>query len=282
MSKKKKIEPEYIASQLNTPMLNYKTYIMNKREKILYSILAFAIGGVVGLVFYGGLFKDKYGAATSATYVANTVIFILVGIIAAKIFLPMRTEQLRKKRLSLLTLQFRSFLEAISVSLSSGMNINDALINSRKDLKVEYLDSAYMVIELNEMISGMQNGITIESMMLFLGDRSEIGDIKNFANVFSVANRVGGNLKDIIRRTNSIIGEKIEISQEIETSIASNKSQFSAMMIIPIVLMLLMRFMSSQFAAAFATLPGVIATTVAIGMFVAAYKVGIKIMDISE
>ena len=87
-------------------------------------------------------------------------------------------------------------------------------------------------------------------------------------------------MKDIVRRTNNIIGEKIEIANEIETALASNKSQFSAMMVIPVVLMLMLRMMSSSFAASFATMPGIISITIAIGLFFAAYKLGKKIMDI--
>ena len=52
------------------------------------------------------------------------------------------------------------------------------------------------------------------------------------------------------------------------------------MMVIPIVLMIMLKSMSSQFAQSFATVPGVIATTVAIGIFFLAYKLGEKIMDI--
>ena len=277
----KSMEPQFIPSKLNTPMLNYKTYIMSGKEKTIYFLAAFIAGGIVGLIFYGGLFKDEDGSSTVATLISNIVVYIFAGLIAAKVYLPMRNEQLRKKRISVLVLQFRSFLEAISISLSSGMNMNDALVSARKDMKIEYSEDAYIVSELNEIISGMQNGLSIESMMLFWGDRSGIVDIKNFANVFSIANRVGGNLKDVIRRTNQIISEKIEISQEIETAITSNKSQFSAMMIVPIVIVLLMRVMSSQFAAGFATISGVIAITAASGLFIAAYKVGQKIMNIS-
>lgn len=89
-------------------------------------------------------------------------------------------------------------------------------------------------------------------------------------------------MKDIIRRTNGIISEKIEISEEIETALSSNKSQFSAMMIIPVVLVLMLRMMSSSFSASFATVPGIIAITIAIGIFIAAYRLGQRIMDIRE
>lgn len=277
---KKNPEPQFIMSALNTPMLNYKTYVMSGPEKMKTFLMAFVVGGIVGLTFYGGQFRDADGVATSATSISNLVIFTLVGIAAWFIFYPMRREQLRDKRLQELTKQFGSLLEALAVSLSSGMNMSESLISAYTDLKTEYSEEAYIVDEVKEMIDGMQNNIPIEDMITSLGERSQIDDIKNFGVVFEICYRAGGNMKDVVRRTNKIINEKIEIAEEIETALSSNKSQFSAMMVVPVVLMLLLRTMSSSFAASFATVPGIIAITIAIGMFYAAYRLGQKIMDV--
>lgn len=277
---KKNQEPQYINSALNTPMLNYKTYVMSSQEKITTFIIAFIVGGVAGLTFYGGQFRDADGVATIATSISNIVIFALVGIAAWFIFYPMRCKQLKDKRKKELTHQFRSLLEALAVSLSSGMNMSESLVSAYDDLKIEYSEKAYIAEEVKEMIDGIQNNIPIEDMMKSLGDRSEIDDIKNFGTVFEICYRAGGNMKDIVRRTNNIISEKLEITNEIETALASNKTQFSAMMVIPIVLMLMLRMMSSSFAASFATIPGIISITIAIGLFFAAYKLGQKIMNI--
>lgn len=277
---KKQNEPEYLASALNTPMLNYRVYHMGKKEKLINGLVIFAIGGLAGLCFYGGLFRDADGNSTSATSISNLVVFVLVGLIAVKYFLPIRREQLRQKRLSELTHQFRSFLEAVATSLSSGMNMVEATIGANNDLRTQYSDSSYIVAETNEMIVGMQNNIPIEDMLESLGERSEISDIKNFAVVFRISYRAGGNLKEIVKRTNSIISERMEISEEIETALSSNKMQFNAMMVIPVVMMLLLRLMSSSFSASFATIPGVIAISIAIVIFVVSYKLGQKIMNV--
>ena len=277
---KKVSEPEYILSRLNTKMLNYKVYVMSAKEKMLYFLLAFVAGGVIGLTFYGGLFRDSDGYATAATSISNLIVFVVAGLIAAKIFIPMRTKQLQEKRLQELTMQFRSLLETLAVSLSSGMNMAESLQGALEDLRQQYSHEAYIVKEVSEMISGMQNNIPIEETMGFLGERSNIDDIKNFSVVFSVAYRAGGNLKDIVRRTNSIISEKIEISGEIETALSSNKTQFTAMMVIPVIMVLLLKSMSSDFAAGFSSIVGVVAITIAIGIFVLAYKLGQKIMDV--
>ena len=277
---KREREPQYIMSALNTPMINYSEYYMTKKEKLTTFLISFLVGGVAGLTFYGGQFRDADGVATTATSISNVIIFILVGFIAWCIYLPLRTKQLKDKRRNELTNQFRSMLEALAVSLSSGMNMSDSLISAYNDLKVEYSDDSYIACEIKEMINGVENNIPIEDMIVSLGERSQIEDIKNFGRVFDICYRAGGNMKDIVRRTNTIISEKIEISEEIETALASNKSQFSAMLVIPVVMMILLRTMSSSFAASFATLPGIIAITIAIGLFYASYKLGQKITDI--
>lgn len=62
---KKPEEPQYYMSRVQMPVMNYKVYHMGKVEKILTFMLAFVIGAAVAYLFYGGLFKDEYGNATS-------------------------------------------------------------------------------------------------------------------------------------------------------------------------------------------------------------------------
>lgn len=280
MAKKERI-PQYVMSQLNTPMLNYRVYVIPAQKKIMLILGLFVIGGLLGQVFYGNLFLNSDGEMTKASYISNFVVFIIVGLIVIKVAYPMVLDRLKSKRKMELTNQFRSFLEAIAVSLSSGMNVPDALISANNDLRMEYSDDSYIVKEVQEMINGIQNNLSIEVMLKDFGARSEIIDIQNFSEVFAVGYRAGGNLKDIVRNTSDIIDDKIEMSAEIETAIASNKTQFDVMMIVPIVIIILLRTMSSQFAASFSTVAGVFATTVAIGIFVGAYKLGQKIMKIT-
>lgn len=279
MAKKAK-EHQYIMSALNTPMLNYRVYVMGKIEKLLNLIGIFLISGAVGIIFYGGLFKDEKGLSTKLTFISDVIVFSIVGIVGCFYFMPMRTKQLHDKRKNELTVQFKSFLESLTISLSSGMNVNDSIQSVYKTLIDQYTDKAYIVREVEEMLAGINNNVPIENMIMSLGERSEIEDIRNFALVFKMSFRTGGNLKDIVRRTSDIISSKIEIASEIETAISSNKSQFLIMMIIPVILMVMLKSMSSQFAQSFTTIPGIIATTVAIGIFFLAYKLGEKIMNI--
>ena len=90
---KKKKEPQYIRSPLNNPMINYRTYVMSGKEKSGYSLLCLIAGGLVGLVFFGGLFKVD-GEASTATYISNAVVFLLVGLVAVKFAMPVISQML--------------------------------------------------------------------------------------------------------------------------------------------------------------------------------------------
>lgn len=279
MKNKKEKQPEFLTSAINSQVINYKVYCLSEKQKVLYYFILFTAGGLIAQIFYGGLFKDA-GEATIATYISNIVFFLFGGLLAIKMMLPVLTERLRKQRLSLLKTQFRDFLSSLSAALSTGMNMNEAIENSYADLSSQYGEDSIIASEIEEIINCINNNVSIEEAILALGERSGIDDISNFSTVFAVSFETGGNIKDIVSRTSDIIVDKMLTNEEIETKLTSNKIQLYAMLVIPAVLMLLMRFMSSSFAESFATLIGVIAITIALALFFVAYKIGSKMLDV--
>lgn len=276
---KKEQGPQYYLSRINTQVLNYDAYYMKPIEKIIYTLGLFIIGGLVGLIFYGGLFKSN-GEGTMLTTISNLVVFGVVGIMAIKYFLPTIQDSLKKKRINKLKKQFCDFASALTNALASGMNMNDSLMAVYNDLQSQYSEEAFIVVEVQEILNGINNNIPIETMLEDFGTRSGVNDITNFANVFATCYRTGGDIKSIVRRTTEIISEKVMISSEIETTLTSNKMQMNVMNVLPIVIILLMRMMSEDFANSFSTIIGVVGLTVSAGLTIAAYKVGQKIMDI--
>lgn len=273
-------EPQYYTSATNIPTLNYKVYYMSKKEAVAYFLLAFAVGAAVGYLFYGGLAKDEFGQTTLLTWILNVGISVTVGCVAGKLFLPIRTEQIIHKRRQQLSNQFRDMLDALTTSLGAGNNVTDSFRAAKEDLQMQYEEGAYILKELDVILAGMQNAVPIEEMLYDFGLRSGIDDIKSFAEVFKVSYRKGGNMKDIIRNTHAILNDKMEIREDIETVVTSNKTEQNMMIVMPIVLIAMIKGMSPEFAANFATAAGVISTTIAIGCFVAAYYIGKMILDI--
>lgn len=273
-------EPQYFRSVTNIPTLNYRVYYMSKTETVVYSLLAFVAGALAGYLFYGGLCKDDFGNATQMTYILNTIIMAAAGTLAAKLFLPMRTEQLRDKRKSQLRGQFRDMLEALSTSLNAGKNVTDSFVSVLEDMRVQYSQDAYIVQELEVINSGLLNGVNIEEILDDFGVRSGVEDISSFARVFEVCYRKGGNIKQVIRNTYDILSDKMAINEDIETVVTGSKNEQYLMLVMPVALIAMIKCISTDFAANFATMTGVVSTTVGLVLFVAAYFVGRKVLDI--
>ena len=174
---KKPQEPQYYMSATNVPTYNYKVYYMSVAEKIIYFILAFAVGAAVGYLFYGGLAKDEFGRSTTTTIVLNIVISTVVGIAAGFLYLPIRTEQIKEKKRNELKLQFREMLDALSTSLGSGKNVIDSFYAALEDMRIIYAEDAFIIRELNIIIDGINNNVDVEKSLMDFGLRSGIDDI---------------------------------------------------------------------------------------------------------
>lgn len=277
---KKEMEPQYDTSATNMQTYNYKVYHMSALERIAYFLLAFAAGAAVGYLFYGGIGKDEYGQATGITYFLNITIPAIVGLVAGKMFLPIRTQQIIQRQQTKLNAQFRDMLEAFSTSLSAGKNVVDSFHSVYDDMKLQYDEDAYILKELEVILSGMANNVDIEELLTDFGRRSGNEDIESFANVFRICYRKGGNIKDTIRSTYTILSDKMAIHEDIETVVSSSKMNQNIMVVMPIALIGVIKLMSPDFASNFVTATGIMATTVAIVMFVLAYYVGRKILQI--
>ena len=273
-------EPQWFTSVTNLPTYNYKVYYMSKLEKILYFLLAFAIGAVVGYLFYGGLGRDEFGQRTTLSWILDISIPGIVGLVAGRIFVPARTKQIRDKNARTLNSQFRDFLEAFNTSIGAGKNVVDSFHAVYDDMRIQFEEDAFIVKELEVILSGMANNFDVEDLMEDLGNRSGNDDIVSFANVFRISYRKGGNLKDTINTTHSILSDKMEIKEEIETMVSASKMEQTVMLFMPIALIGIMKSMSPDFAANFATPAGVASTTIAIGLFIVSYFVGRKILNI--
>ena len=277
---KKPVEPQYYRSATNLPAYNYKVYHMKPLEKALYFLAAFVVGAAVGYLFYGGIGVDEFGNPTTLTWILNFFFCWVAGFVAGRCFVPIRRKAIIAKRQRMLKNQFRDMLEAISTSISAGNNVTDAFRSAYEDLKIQYEEDAFILKELEIILSGMNNNVDLVDLLQDFGARSGCEDIASFANVFKICYEKGGNIKETIRTTHDILSDKMEITEDIETIVTSNKTEQKIMVAMPIALIGVIKMMSPEFAANYTTLSGVISTTVAVILFVAAYYIGKIVLDI--
>ncbi len=277
---KKEPEPQYYVSATNEQVLNYNVYYMSKAEKILTFVISFVIGGAVGYLFYGGIGKDANGHPTLTTHILNIAVFIIVGFLATRLFMPSYRKSKIRKRKNVLRTQFIDLLDSLATSISSGKNVPSAFVSAKEDLMLQYDDNDYIVKETVNIINGIENNIPVEEMLIDFGNRSGIKDITNFGYVFQTVYRKGGNIKDTILSCHDLIRDKIEIELTIATKTASASNEQKIMLLMPIGLVAMLKMMGSDFADNFATPTGIISTTIAVAMFILAYFVGKKLSNI--
>jgi tight adherence protein B len=161
-----------------------------------------------------------------------------------------RTKQIIERRKKDLTVQFKDMLYSLSSSLSSGRSVELALKESLKDLRIIYPDDdTYIIKEISYIIRGIDMNETVEDMFLQFAKRAHIEDIDNFTDVFRTCKRTGGDIIQITRSTSQIIGEKIEIQQEIASLISGKRFEFKVLMITPIFLILMLTYTAGDYMA---------------------------------
>lgn len=270
---------QWRTNPLNNEVLDYHVYEMSGTQKLVTMLIGFVLGGAAGLVFYGGLFKD-HGDPTFMTHIANLVIFVVVGIAGAVIFVPIREQSLLEKRQADLRKQFRDMLESVTTSLAAGETTIQAFVNAYNDMRNVYSDDAYITEELKQIILGTKNNVDLETMLEDFAARSDNEDIESFSSVFRISYSQGGRMSDVMRQTHDLITEKMEIEDEIESKVASNKMELNVISLSPIVIVMMLRLTNPSFAERFASFSGVMANTAAIIIFIAAYFLGQKIVMI--
>ena len=208
----------------------------------------------------------------------SVVIGFVTGIYGEKLY----AESTVKKRQKNLRLQFKDFLNSMSVAVRAGEVDIGAVRSALEDLKLSYNEKSDIVKEVSNIILQYdKGGIELKVLFQYLADRSDIEDIRSFAAVYRVIEGKSDRFGDILTQTGDIIRDKVEIEQEIETTITSAKSETMVMLIMPIIKVVMMSASGGGLLdALFSTMAGHLAATVALIIFGVSYVIAIKSTDI--
>lgn len=240
--------------------MDYRVYIMSSKEKMLARVAGFLLGYIASYVYFD-----------------NQLMGLIVGLVAASKAADIYRNMLLTKRTNELRLQFRDMLESLSNSYTVGMTANRAFHSAYTDMVVEHGEESYIAKELQLICSSHDNlGIEIKDMMNDFAKRSGIDDVRSFAGVFDVSSNLGGDIAKVIRETRDMISDKIEVEMEIQTMVTGQKNQLNILAVMPLVMALVTRTFNTDAAGGLV----IVVKLIALGMFVFAYWMGTKIVDI--
>lgn len=244
---------------------DYHSYVWKRGE------LLFTLAQVTTLVlFLAFFFYRSILAALPLT---------VVGVISFRLLKERKTEKCKRE----LVAQFKECMLSVSASLRAGYAVENAFVESEADMCLLYGEQSLIYRELEVIRRGLVINITLEEMLTDLATRSECEEIIQFAQIFSVAKRSGGNLTEMIQNTTELIGQRIEVRQDIETILSGRRMEQRIMKCMPFVILLYISMTyPGYFDGLYHNLQGIAIMTGCLTMYLTAVILGDKIMERME
>lgn len=242
---------------------DYTEYRFSLKEGILVFLEGAALVAMIGHFFYQSWIACAF----------LIPVFVL--------FVREKKREQGKKRRQELSMQFKDLVLALSANMKAGYSIENALRESCRDMELLYGEDGSVCIEVRHMLRGLENNVVLERLLYDLGIRSHVPDIMQFADVFLIARRSGGNLTEILEKTAAVIEQKIETDKEIQLMISSKKMEQKIMNMVPFLIIFYIGTTSKGFFdVLYHNIVGVAVMTVCLFFYGTAYLFSKRIVEI--
>lgn len=192
----------------------------------------------------------------------------------------LREETALKKQVQF-RMQFRDTVISVSTNQKAGYSIENSFKEAYKDMKLLYGTNSMICKELKKISSGLSSHVILDDMLRSLGDRSGIEDIKQFAEVFSIARKSGGNMTQIIGYTAGMIDTRTEVERDIDLMLASRKYEQKLMEGIPFFLIAYMKMSNKGFFDVLYNNPtGILIMTICLSVYITACTLSERIVSV--
>ncbi len=243
--------------------MDYTSYQFSKKEYMKYTVLFLLLDGMISYLFY------------------RSWIVFLFGLLLLKTFFKIKSEKLCQQRRQVLEEQFLMAMQTVITSLTAGYSVETAFSDALKELPLVYREEDMIVQEIRAIVSQLNMNQNLEELLQSLAVRSGIEDIRNFAEIFAVSKRTGGNLIAIIRNTVQSIAQKNETRKEIQVILSAKKMEQNMMSLIPCLILLYVQTVSPGFLDGMYHNPaGILIMTAALVVYLTAVAWGKRIVEI--
>ncbi|WP_241675019.1 type II secretion system F family protein [Paenibacillus luteus] len=213
-------------------LIDYDRYQLTRKQ-------FFAAALTAGLLLYGAVYLFYHSSLLS-------LIASCAGIAAPRFRRRVLVQQ-RKERLKL---QFKEVLFSLTSSLAAGRSLENAFLSTLDDLRLLYPDPrTELLLEFQIVRFRLENAEPLEYALRHFADRAGVDEISQFVDALATCKRSGGDLLEVMKRTSVIIGEKLEIEQEIAVMIAQKKFEGRIMMAVPFVFLAFLSLAAPDYMA---------------------------------
>lgn len=245
------------------PEIDYAHYVFSAQEIVRYLLAGGAFMAMVSWLFYDSLIAWML-----------LMPFVLLS-------LKDRSKSECQKRKQKLEIEFREVILSVSSNLQAGYSVENAFHEAYQDVTLLYGKESVMSRELRLIFRKLSNNEQLESALANLADRSGVQDIREFADIFQIAKKGGGDMRGIITNTADIISGKQETRREIETVVSEKKLEQQIMRYIPFFIIFYISLTSKgYFEGLYHNIFGWILMTGSFAVYTAACRISDKILDI--
>lgn len=232
VKEKKAFKLPNLNTSIGEGLIDYDNYDMSIVERAMWALIAGVGLFAVGYVFY------------------RNVIWSLLISFVGLLYPKMKKKDIIAKRKNELTKQFKEALYLICSALSVGKSVEMAFGDALNELRNLYENpSTFIIREFELIVRKINMNETIEDALADFAERAHQEDIKNFADIFIICKRTGGNLNTVIRTASTVIGEKIEIKQDISTQVSGKKYEAKVLTLVPVFIILFLQYSAPDFMA---------------------------------
>ncbi len=251
------------ASCLTDVRKDYRTYRFNARE----------------LVKYGGLYLLLDAGISYLFFYSVEAFFLLLPGMA--VFMGEWREVLRKRRAARMRREFLDGIQTVATSLQAGYSAENAFRAAVAELAKLYEPEAFIVREFEMITAQLDRNRNLEELLMDLGMRSGIDDIRSFAEIFQTAKRMGGDLTAVIGNTVWCIRQKQDTMREIETCLSGKVMEQNVMSLMPILILAYVKLSSPDFLSVlYGNLTGLVVMVICFLVYLLAYFWGRRIVRI--
>ena len=150
-------------------MISYTAYSYSRQEKIRYGVVGIVIGAIIGMLFF-----NRIPAV------------IALGGLGGMVYLKYYSRVLLRRQQETLLLQFKDAMESMISALSAGYSLENSVYEAQKDLMLMYQKEDLIIREFEYLTTQAGLHVPVEKLMLELGERSGIEDIRMFSEILSI------------------------------------------------------------------------------------------------
>ncbi len=247
----------------NCDLPDYAEYRFTLAQKLLYLLEGSLFVAMIGYFFYQSWI--------ACACLSPVLLF----------FFREKKKELAGKRRQELSVQFKDLILSLSANQRAGYSIENAFREAYRDMEMLYGLKSPICQEVRHIILGLENNVVLEKLLYSLGVRSSQQDIMQFADVFLIAKRSGGNMTDILEKTAAVIEQKIETDKEIQLMISAKKMEQKIMNMVPFLIIFYIGTTSKGFFdVLYHNLIGIVIMTICLGFYGAAYLLSKRIVEI--